>query len=276
MAEPTATISSTPRASQQANAIMREKNGVYSFMGDANIRRNIEYYVYVFSTYPEELRIERPTAHPSYVIPGCAKDEPYSKPLKIPDIIQYPAQIAGSSEITTRGIDGRFVAQDLLNPDNASGDWRTQRPMNAANMSNEGTNLYALGVWWTLNEKPKDDEVAAARGKMEATFNDLIDRANALHMAGDLNSIREITRQMRIAATYFSIETPWNKTHGSTKECHGCGTMNSARAVVCSKCPATFNWEKAMELGLRTIKQAVAAGVMESPEKSSQERSGKD
>lgn len=271
MAEITATISSTERAAKQANSIMREKNGSYSFMADANVRREIGYYIYVFSTYPEELRIERPTAHPSYVIPGCAKDEPYSKPLMIPDIIQYPAQIAGSSEITTRGIDGRFVAQDLLNPDNPTGDWRTQRPMNAANMSNEGTNLYALGVWWTLYEKPKQDEIDAARGKMETTFNALIDRANALHMAGDVNSIREITRQMRIAATYFDLETPWNKKHGSTRECPGCGTMNSIKAVICSKCPATFNWDKAVELGLRTVQQAVDAGVMKQPaEKASQ------
>jgi hypothetical protein len=269
MPEITATINSgTANSQRMARAKNEEMNQPYVFMGNMNIQHTPQFYVRIFNIGYDEHKIERPwvSFNPAQrgkiiIIPACKPNEKYSKPFVIADIVQEPVLNVSMGNFLTRGVDGRFLAQDAINPEDPQGSWRTVRPMNQGMMMNEGTNLYNWGVFWTVNEVPAAEELAAAKERMESYFNYLIEEAKSLFM-GAPDQRRQIGRTHRRAANYFGLEFEWNQIYRAKQECPGCGMLLPITAVVCQKCPATFNWQKAIELGLRTVDQAVAAGIL--------------
>jgi hypothetical protein len=270
MPVPTATIDGgSANAARMTRAMESEKNPPFVFTGNANLLHKPEYYVRIFNVGDMEHRIERPWVNfnPAHrarmiIIPACEAGEKYSKPFIIQDVIQVPVYSLGQGEFSTRGVDGRFLAQDAIHPEDPHGNWRTLRPINQGMASNEGTNLYRWGVFWTTNEIPAEDELKTAKTRQEEFYNHLIEEAKTYWMAGP-EARRQIGNTHRRAASYFSLEFEWNQVYKARMECPGCGTSIPQTAVICFKCPATFNWQKALDLGLRTVKQAIEAGMLE-------------
>jgi len=270
MPAPTAAISTgTPNAERMTRTMNQNSNPDFVFMGNANVARPPSFYVRIFNVSDYEQKIERPwvsfnPAHKSKVIIIKAKKpgEMYSAPFLISDVVQIPDRNIHTGQMGSYGVDGKFLAQDALNPDEPQGNWKTVRELGAGQAGNEGTNLYHWGLFWTLNETPTDEEVLTAVARMEANYNRLIDEAKTLWMSGEQGR-KQIGNTHRRAAQYYRQEFEWNQVYKATQECPGCGSRISMVAVVCPKCPATLNWEKALSLGLRTVDQAVAAGIME-------------
>ena len=273
MPEANAAIGGSPqikRAGVLATKSMTdEANPQYTFLGDANQQRTPVYFVSIFNVSDVEVKIERPWVNfnPTQrgkliVVPARQEGERVSKPFRIADIVQVPLRNDNNKTYQSIGQRGEFLAQDALNPEDITGSWRTVRSLAPGSSINEGTNLYHWGLFWTKNETPTDEEVNAAIGRLEANYNRLIDEAKLLWASGEKARL-EIGNTHRRAAQHFGMEFEWNVLYRSLQECPGCGGKIPHNVVVCPKCPAVFNWEKALSFGLRTVAQAVDAGIME-------------
>ena len=273
MAQPNATIGGSAQIKRAGvlatKAMTDEANPEFTFIGDANQQHTPQYFVYIFNVSDVEVKIERPWVNfnptqrgKMIVVSARQEGERVSKPFKIADIVQVPLRNDTTRTYQSIGQHGEFLAQDALNPEDIQGNWRTVRAMATGSAINEGTNLYHWGLFWTKNEVPADEEVSAAVNRLEANYNRLIDEAKILWATGEQGRL-QIGNTHRRAAQYFGMEFEWNVLYKSLQECPGCGSKISKAAVVCPKCPAVFNWEKALGLGLRTVDQAVAAGIME-------------
>lgn len=258
----------TPNAQRMTKSMENSTNPEFVFMGNANVQHEPKFYVRIFNVGELQHLIERPwvsynPAHHSkvIVIPPREKSEKYSKPFLIADVVQIPIKHISVGEIHTNGVDGKFLAQDAIHPEDPRGNWRSVRPYNAGTAMNEGTNLYRWGVFWTINDQPTDEELAAAYEKKEANYNRLIEEAKMFHMGG-AETRKQIGFTHRLAASYYGLEFEWNQLYTERRECPGCGSNVKASAVICPQCPAVFDWTKAVALGLRTVKQAKDAGIL--------------
>jgi ribosomal protein S27AE len=259
----TAVISSDSRnARRLTRSKMMEHNPEPEQISDANIRRKPEFFVYIYNVSQIEQRIARPWAHPNLVIPACEPDEPYGQPAVLPDIVQDRIDRPGSWDIGVRGVDGRFLAQDAIHPDLPGTDWKTYKPVPAGNAGSLGTDLYALGVWWSTNNPPTEEEVKTARDRLAATYRQQIQVANRLQMAGKSD---EITPLMHRAADFFDLDLAWHTELTARQVCPGCGEKvpaSMARHMPREKCGYVFDWNAALRSGVATKKEADEAGVM--------------
>ena len=276
MPVPNATIATgTPNANRMTRAKNAEMNDNFNLVADANANRKPAYYVYIYNVSNRDITISRPWAHPAVILKAAPAGAEYGPPFVLEDIKQETVDRAGSWEMGTRGVRGEFLAQDLLNPDRmwtpGNGDpyWMTEVPRNAAESSNEGTNMYAYGCFWETQNPPSKEAVARARERLELTYNGLVEKANMLALQG-ASGLKEIGPLMRHAANYLGIETEWNRTLRGKQTCPGCGEMVNlgiARHMPKDKCGYVFDWEKALAGGQATTKEAIEAGVMEPPKK---------
>lgn len=280
---PNATIATgTPAAVRATRLKNEEMNNRFIFGGDANLRHTPQFYVGIFNVSDIEHKIERPWVHPQalgpgytakfIVVPACEAGQPYGRPFIIPDIVQMPIENPGSWELRTIGQDGRWLAQDAINPEDPQGNWRTVRPVNAGMTMNEGTNLYRLGCFWTIGKsidelKPSDEEVETAHNRLTATFEELANQAELLSLEG-AKGLMQIGNLHRRAANYlsehFGREFNWNKKFVRMVPCGACGLPNNPMASVCvhAPCRGVMNWENAVKSGVRTIKDARNAGIV--------------
>jgi hypothetical protein len=254
--------SDTRNARRLTRAKMMEMNPPPEQILDANIRRKPEFFVYIYNVSTMEQRVARPWAHPDLIIPACEPDQPYSQPAVIPDIVQDRVERPGSWDIGIRGVDGRFLAQDALHPDLMGGDWKSYRRIPKGTAANDGTDLYALGCWWSTNNPPTQEEVKTARERMATTYREEIRKATTLQMAGKAD---EITPMMHRAADFFDLEASWHTELSARQICPGCGEkvpVSMARHMPKEKCGYVFDWNRAIRAGLATKKEADEADVM--------------
>jgi hypothetical protein len=262
----TATLSAAnPEAvAKAAQAMNRDRNGPLRMIGDMNALRDVKFHIYIYNVGPLEHKIGRPWATNGRLrIPACPSDKEYGEPVVLPDVIQESVGTLGSNELRFVGRDGKFYAQDAINPDDPTGDWKTMHPINSGQSLNVGTNLYHWGVWWSLNSPPTPEEIAKAKERLSAHFNRLLTEADGLYIAQQASGYSgdRVNVNHHLAADYFGVETAWHRKYQARRPCPGCGNMLSEAAIVCDKCPATFDWPKAVALGLRTKKAAIEFGV---------------
>ena len=266
MALPTATMrSENPDAvARAARTLERSKNGPMVMQGDMNARREPQFYIYIYNVGPTTQDIPRPWAIGGRIhVPSCPLGQDYIEAYKIPDIVQENAGITGSNEIVIRGRDGRFYAQDALNPDEPQGDWRSKTVINKGLSTSMGTNLYNYGLFWTTSNPPEPEAVDAARKRWLKTSNELIEQGTTYWVAQQDTKYSgdKVGNLHHLAADWLQIETDWHRRFEPKKACPGCGEQLSMSAVICKSCSATFDWAKAVSLGLRTKQQALDSGI---------------
>jgi hypothetical protein len=279
---PTATFTmGTPKAKRNAAALMNEKNENFIFTGDANIAAKPKFYVKIYNVSNVEIRVERPWVNPTgrgkiIVIPACPDSERVSKPFLIPDIVQMPANSAMNWEMGTRGVDGKFLAQDALNPEDMRGNWRTVRVANEADLRNEGTNLYHWGAFWTVADEPTDEEIDTAIGRMEANYQRLIQEAELFAISGP-DGVKQIGTTHRRAANYFGQSFTWNTFFKKQMACPNCGRGLPSTATRCfhDGCRKVISWEGALREGTATKEEAIAAGIFEGQVEAMAKNSGR-
>jgi len=127
----------------------------------------------------------------------------------LPNIVQLPLHNDDSLEITAVTMRGERLAMDLINPDNLGLDQNkgtdTTRPTGI------GRNLGEQGVFWSLNNPPKKEEVDAAVKRMETRYKNLLEKAEALEKSQIFKGMSEfITPELHAAADYFKVVTTWH------------------------------------------------------------------
>lgn len=267
MPRPNAAIlgTSTANAQRMTRAKMEEFNPSGIMLNNAFLNRTPAYYVYIYNAGPVQHRIERPWAHPAVIIPPCEKGEAYSRPFIIPDILaEIVPTVGGRVSMAVNGVDGKFLAQDVLMPEVPNGNWENYRAVELANAGSFGTDLYAQGCWWSLNSDPEVDspEVLAAQERLRGTSDRLVREANLLAMQGE-KGISQIYPKHHRAADLLGITAPWHQQFTSKMECV-CGAMipvSAPRHMPKELCGYVHNWPAAVRHGMATREEAEAAGV---------------
>jgi len=270
-----ASISMGTKKAQKGEQIKNdEHNDLFIFTGDANLRHVPKYFVRMWNLSSIEQRIERPWVMPGtlrgkvIVLPPPEKGERLGTPFIIPDIVQMAIDQAGNWELGTRGVDGKFLAQDALNPEEPRGSWKTIRKKLSANLENEGTNLYHWGCFWDatrstdLDQQPPEDAIKATIERMEDNYNRLIDEAQMFSL-GDAAAQKQIGYTHRTAANYFGRSFTWNIRYERQNPCPNCGTALPATASRCYQCKRVMNLEQALREGTITIAEATASGMIQ-------------
>jgi hypothetical protein len=256
--------SAHPEAVAKATrALEMDKNGPIRMISDLNTMREPKYYIYIWNVGPIEHTIPRSwAANGRLLIPACPPDKEYSEPVTLPDVIQEPVGIPGSNELRFAGRDGRFYVQDALNPDDPTGSWKTNHAIDTGRSTNMGTNLYPWGVFWSLDNPPTKEQIAKAKERLTLNCNRLITEGDSLWIAQQATGYQgdRVGHTHHVAAEWLQIETAWHRKYRRKNPCPGCGELLDEGVIICPKCPATFDWARAVALGLRTKKQALDAG----------------
>jgi hypothetical protein len=171
------------------------------------------------------------TLHRSYgtfQVRGCAKGEPYSL-----------TRVAGRTAVMDLGdkrslevpIHAVEVARDLAREINSDG----------------GEDSY-FGVFIAAGDEPGEDELAAARARLETFYRRLVgaadrewERSHSYLFISDLD---------RRAAGYLGLEKEWFYQAQEKQDCPGCGEKLKLGVAVCKTCGVVLDREKAARLGL--------------------------
>ena len=174
-------------------------------------------------------------------IPGNTTRKRYSLWTSFPNLVRTPCQTFGDNGeilVTTRVIDGRRYAMDLINPDNLGLDQDFKSHL--GNSTSIGRNLGVRGVFWSEHNPPKKAEVDAAILRLETFYKDLLERAEIVYQNLRVSSISveayvkefkvspeqaftaiknnkarlELTPEHHAAAEWFKIPTPWHPVLG--------------------------------------------------------------
>lgn len=202
--------------------------------------------VYIFNVGSIEHRCEKGSAG-VFIVKACEAGEPFSEPLILPALVGDSYVI--ENEMKTHYVTGEYMAQDIVRPQ-------------IGNTWSFGQNLDDLGVFWTKNVKlteddgvkkaiPQEKDLTAARGKMEVTFRKLLTMATTIETNGNLN---DITPLMRIAATYFGEDRPWNRMYKKLAECPNCGEP-AKPGIITHSCGYIFDLDRALVGGTLSVEK---------------------
>src|ERR1019366_3647816 len=168
---------------QRSKAMSDGENLKYvsSFL-DPELTRKPEYFVYVFSVVdsrPDGYHLVRdcpPLIH-HLQIAELKAGERYTRVTKLP----HPVNQAGVDTQEQRvnyAHNAQRVAQDIVNPENIT--LNQDASLRPDQSFTEGNDYGKLGVFWSLNEEPTDEEVAKAVARKEVFYRRRLDQARAL------------------------------------------------------------------------------------------------
>jgi hypothetical protein len=186
------------------------------FDGDIEYTPNVgssfipKYHVYLFNVGPLKHAVARGSMG-TFNIPACEAGMPYSKPLVLPSVIRSSYFDAATYAMKTDDIEAKYVAKDLVNPF-----------LGADDALSSGSNLEQMGVFWTMNETPTEEELAGAKAKLEVFLRKQLEVATTLETQGG-KALDQITPTMRQASTYFGEDRVWNKIYKKLGDCPMCG-----------------------------------------------------
>src|SRR5208282_883817 len=184
------------------------------------------YKIYIFNLMPLEWKVEKGSAG-TYTVNACEYGEPYSAPLVLPSVVIDSWM--QENEMKTHSVSGEFMAQDIVHP-TIGANWSF------------GQNLDDLGVFWTKNKVPNEQEIGKCRTKMEVTGRKVLAMATSIETSGRLD---DITPLMRVFATYFGEDRAWNRIYKKLSECPGCLQPVKAGGIKHS-CGYVFDWDRAL------------------------------
>jgi hypothetical protein len=238
-------------------------NGSFNFNANEYLfSRPAEFQVYIFSISERSYEVFRPPYFKKLVLIGKKNKDQYVKCASLPHPLNVPDCNVDSSEISTKPMDARRVAMDIINPDNLGFD----QDAVISNPTSIGNNLGEKGVFWSLNEIPTDEELARAKHRMETYYKTLTDKANTVH-ASDPGKLPDLlTPEYLAAAAYneenFGMSFAWHAKQVRLEVCDICGERAKAGVAfhrtddggVCVR-----DWARAVKAGARTRAQAYEA-----------------
>ena len=234
---------------------------------DPELTRKPEYFVYVYSVVdprPDGYHLVRnapPLIH-NLSIAEVKPDERYTLVTKLP----HPVNQAGVDTQEQRvnyAHNAQRVAQDIVNPENIT--LNQDATLRAEQSFTEGNDYGKLGVFWSLNDPPTDEEVAKAVARKEKFYRRRLDQARALE-ASDPKSLHIfLTPTDHVAVDYFARvyesdeQFGWHKVMRMPDKCPNCGeavkkgvAFHASAAlggVIC-----VIDWKRTVEAGVKKLK----------------------
>lgn len=215
MTELTAQLGTQHRINETSHPDSR--NAVHIF--DPLVYRKPEYWVYLYTISDRDFLVSQPPLVPGLQIRAKKPGERYAFVTKIPSpmVEVYPDVDTSDFRYSTHV--GERVAQSICNPDNTTLD----QNFTAAKGLGIGTNLNEQGVFWSLNDPPKEEEIKAAEARREKYYRGLIEKARTLEISNPKELEATITQDYHLAAEYFGLETTWHYKMVKKEECPNCG-----------------------------------------------------
>lgn len=121
----------------------------------------------------------------------------------------------------------RYVV-DLINPDNLTRTLDFQIPQDR--QLSIGTDLSRQGVFFSMTNPPQQEDIRKAYDRMENYYNKLMETARTLELTDKAALATQLAGNpdYSYAATYFNMETSWNKRQVRPVECANCGESKPA------------------------------------------------
>jgi hypothetical protein len=235
-------------AVSMSKSMMRSENQMRSFNVDANFTRPPDYFIYIFNVSPKTFVVERPPLMPRVQIPGVESGQRYRLACKLPNILNQTWQDADTAQPRVHGFHGEQVAGDIINSANLTGDqWK-----DIENQLGQGVDLSKWGVFWSLKEKPTEEELSKAKARLEKNYRALLQEADDFARAGQY---ARIMPDHHLAASHFKYRAAWNAQVEVPETCPACGGGMKKGSVVhggVDGCGAVLDWEKAVEYGQKS------------------------
>jgi len=166
--------------------------------------------------------------HGTFTVRGCAPDEPYA----LTAIGDRRGSIdLGDKRTLEFSIAAREIAEDLAHEINSDGGEQSD-----------------FGVFVCAGETPGEDELAAARARLETFYRGLVAAADRTWQR--THNVVLISDLERRAARALRLEKEWSYEPSERIECPACGETLRPGVAVCRVCRAVLDKEKAAAFGL--------------------------
>jgi len=212
-------------AQAKGRAMTHEQSHGKTTIETQDTGREAGYVIYVYNILEREYTVSQPPLFPGFIIPARQHGEKFSVTF-LPAFVKETYLKPGSTEYYYKTIDGRKCATSLLNPSAFPGtNWNSQI-QKWDNMEQQGNNLNALGVWWSLirpDETEKlEKEIKIFKKIVDTTMDALVRRGEELSAADDL---RNITPLMHFAMDYQGKQAKWHMASAHMMSCPNCGEL---------------------------------------------------
>lgn len=150
--------------------------------------------------------------------------------------------------------DARRVAQDIVNPDNLT--LNQDMKLDASRIYSIGNDYGRLGVFWSTNSKPTDEEVRKAVHRKEEYYRARLNEARKLETTNPKVLYEYLSIIDHIAADYFGEEHAWHRRPERPDFCPNCGEQIRMGAAFHTS-PAlggllcVIDWKVAVKAGVK-------------------------
>ena len=257
MPEVNAAVKACPDLSMAEN---QAHNFEFNFnVNDYLLSRKPEYFVYLFNISETTYTVSRPPIAQKITIPGRSAGKEYALAGRFPQPMWVPEGSVDQSALRIDGQDARRFAMDIVNPDNLGLDQDAH--LDPRTVLSQGANLGAKGVFWSTNEVPTKEELAAAKRRMETYYQNILTKAEA-HAVSSPGTLSDyLTPEHHAAADYFGQEYPWHSKRSRPADCPNCGTRikDGIAYHVVDGDLCIIDWARTVKAGKRTRSQAFDA-----------------
>jgi len=188
---------------------------------DANMYREPEYYIYIYTTSDRDFTVSQPPLFPRLLVRAKKPQERYALVVKIPSPFQQIDREGAIGDLIVRGHKAEQVAASLVNPNNPTLNQDAVIP--AQLVHGFGVDLTSQGVFWSKNNPPTEEEVAKAEKRRENYYRGLLERARTLEISNPRELEFLINQDYHMAAEYFGEEYSWHRKMTRSVECPLCG-----------------------------------------------------
>lgn len=225
---------------------------------DPELTRKPEYYVYVYSVVdprPDGKHLMRncPPLIRHLRIAELKSGERYTLVTKFAHPVNQP-DVDATDQRINHAHNAQRVAQDVVNPENTTMD--QDASLAPEHSFAEGNDYGKLGVFWSLNSPPKDEEVAKAIARKERFYRARLDQCRALEASDPKSLYAYLTTTDHVAADYFGEEFSWHKVTRKPAACPNCqepikagaAYHRNADGVLC-----VIDWQRTVEAGVKQM-----------------------
>jgi hypothetical protein len=251
----------------QVQSKMQQLNaGTWDPRIDRNMLREPDRMIHVFSVSKRSFVVDRAPLWVKLHLRGCGQGDRYVAVAHIPDPLLQKVHNTENGRYRGEAHDGLRCAIDLLNPNNPTNDpdWNPSPEMAALFGSSRGCDLFAQGLFLSLNETPAEAEIMKAEERRNSRYRALIAQADSLEQT-NRKELEEFLRgedgtDLRMALDFYGEQRAYHKPMIATRSCPNCGESikvgaafhkSEALGMIC-----VLDWDRAIAAGVKTKSDA--------------------
>lgn len=196
---------------------------------DRNMLREPDRWIHVFSVSPRAFVIDRAPLWVRLHLRHCPTGTRCVPVAHVPDPLIQKVHNTENGRHRGEAHDGLRCAIDLLNPNNPTNDpdWNPGPEMAAMFGSSKGCDLFAQGLFLSLNEEPTEGEILKAEERRNKRWRSLIAHADSLEQI-NRKELEEFLKgeegtDLRLALDFFGEQRAYHKPMLATRSCPNCG-----------------------------------------------------